>query len=79
MWRRGSVTRRCWQQPFETSPVSLGDRIQARPELGPGIFTWHLRLSRSHLPVGVGSVHRPRHFVLYRQVGDVVEIVRVLQ
>lgn len=49
-----------------------------RPELGVGILVWHLRLSRDHVPPEIGTVHRPRHFVVYRQVGAVVEIVRVL-
>lgn len=56
------------------------ERIGAthRPELGAGVLVWHLRLSRNHVPPEVGVVHRPRHFLVYRQAGAVVEIVRVL-
>lgn len=49
-----------------------------RPELGVGLVIWHLRLSRDHVPGTIGTVHRPRHFLVYRQVDAVVEIVRVL-
>jgi toxin ParE1/3/4 len=37
-----------------------------RPELGAGVRSWHLRLSRHRLGADVGTVRRPRHFVIYR-------------
>lgn len=50
----------------------------ARPELGAGARSWHLRLSRNHVPPGVGPVRRPRHFVVYRLEPGLVVVGRVL-
>jgi toxin ParE1/3/4 len=47
-----------------------------RPELGEGVFTWHLARSRGHAPAG--RVHRPRHFLVCRRDGDTLVIGRVL-
>lgn len=47
-----------------------------RPELGDGVFSWHLALSRSHSPGG--TVHRPRHVLICRPDGDVLVVGRVL-
>jgi toxin ParE1/3/4 len=47
-----------------------------RPELGDGVRSWHLRGSRNHTTGGV--VRRPRHFLIYRVVGDILLIGRVL-
>lgn len=58
------------------TPAGIGS--VSRPELGTGLFVWHLSLSRRHVPSTVGVVHRPRHFVVYRQIDSMVEIVRVL-
>jgi toxin ParE1/3/4 len=48
----------------------------ARPELGDGVRTWHLR------PVSAATAHgrvrKPRHFIVYRMEGDVVVVGRVL-
>lgn len=57
-------------------PEGIG--TMPRPDLGAGITLWHLRLSRDHVPPEAGAVHRPRHFLVYRQADTVVEIVRVL-
>ena len=35
----------------------------ARPELGAGVRSWHLRLSRNHAATGAEVVRRPRHFI----------------
>jgi toxin ParE1/3/4 len=48
----------------------------ARPELGAGVRSWHLRLSRDH--VGTGAVRRPRHFLLYRAEPALLVVGRVL-
>ena len=48
----------------------------ARPELGAGVFTWHLAQSRTNSPGG--HVHRPRHFLICRRDGDVLVVGRVL-
>ncbi|MEN9420491.1 MAG: hypothetical protein RI988_4112 [Pseudomonadota bacterium] len=50
----------------------------ARPELGAGVRSWHLRLSRTHVRPGVEPVRRPRHFLVYRTEPSRVVIGRVL-
>ena len=50
----------------------------ARPELGAGVRSWHLRLSRHHVKPGVDVVRRPRHFLVYRSEPGLVVIGRVL-
>ena len=50
----------------------------ARPELGAGVRSWHLRLSRSHVRPDVEPVRRPRHFLVYRTEPPLVVIGRVL-
>ena len=47
-----------------------------RPDLGPGVLSWHLRRSR-HNTTG-DAVQRPRHFLIYRMDDDTVVIGRVL-
>lgn len=47
-----------------------------RPELGEGVFSWHLSRSRAHSPQG--RVHRPRHFLICRRDGDTLVVGRVL-
>jgi toxin ParE1/3/4 len=48
----------------------------ARPEIGEGIRTYHLRHSRRK---GSGSVRKPRHFLLYRFLHEnVIGIGRIL-
>lgn len=47
-----------------------------RPELGDGVFSWHLSQSRSRSRGG--SVRRPRHFLICQRDAEVLVIVRVL-
>ena len=47
-----------------------------RPELGDGVFSWHLAQSRTRSTGG--SVHHPRHFLICRRDGDVLVVGRVL-
>ncbi len=47
-----------------------------RPELGDGVFSWHLVQSRRRSRAG--KVHRPRHFLICRPDGDVLVVGRVL-
>lgn len=56
------------------------DRIGSieRPELGDGIHSWHLWLSRDHARTESGVVRRPRHFLIYRIEGNLVVVGRVL-
>lgn len=49
-----------------------------RPELGAGVRSWHLRLSRHHAAAGAGAVRRPRHFLVYRFETDLLVVGRVL-
>jgi len=48
------------------------------PQYGRGVRSWHLRLSRSHVPPDVGQVESPRHLLFYRVMGSVVVIGRLL-
>lgn len=50
----------------------------ARPELGAGVRSWHLRLSRSHIGPGVEPLRRPWHFLVYRAQPSLIVIGRVL-
>ncbi len=50
----------------------------ARPELGAGVRSWHLRLSRDHVEPGLGVVRRPRHFLVYRSEPALIVVGRVL-
>lgn len=49
---------------------------QARPELGEGVYSWHLRMSRGRSEAD--PVQHPRHFLIYRIDNEVVVIGRVL-
>ena len=49
-----------------------------RSELGAGVRSWHLRLSRDHVGAGAGVVHRPRHFLIYRFEPALLVVGRVL-
>ena len=50
----------------------------ARPELGAGVRSWHLRLSRDHVATGAEVVRRPRHFLVYRPESALLVVGRVL-
>lgn len=50
----------------------------ARPELGAGVRSWHLRLSRNHAVAASEVVRRPRHFLVYRLEPALLVIGRVL-
>lgn len=49
-----------------------------RPELGAGVRSWHLRLSRDHAAKGTELVRRPRHFLVYRPEPTTLVVGRVL-
>ncbi len=64
-------------QDLATNPDRAGSR--ARPELGAGARSWHLRLSVKRAGSGAGRVRTPRHFIVYRMEGTgVLAIGRVL-
>lgn len=50
----------------------------ARPELGAGVRSWHLRLSRERARTETGIVQRPRHFLIYRMETRLLVVGRVL-
>jgi len=50
----------------------------ARTELGVGVRSWHLRLSRAHAATGADVVRRPRHFLIYRVESALVVVGRLL-
>ena len=50
----------------------------ARPELGTGVRSWHLRLSLAHAAHGAEGVRRPRHFLVYRLEPALLVVGRVL-
>lgn len=49
-----------------------------RPELGAGVRSWHLRLSRQPAKPALGIVRRPRHFLVYRLEHGLVVNGRIL-
>ena len=56
-------------------PFRLGSA--ARPEIGEGVRTYHMRHSRAQ--TAAAMVRRPRHFLLYRCVSsNIVGVGRVL-
>lgn len=60
----------------DAATCSDGIGRTARPELGDGVFSWHLAHSRASSPGG--AVHRPRHFLICRRDDDVLVVGRVL-
>ena len=52
------------------------DDRSRRPELGQGVFSWHLAQSRERV-VGK-AVRNPRHFLLCRREDDILVVGRVL-
>jgi toxin ParE1/3/4 len=55
-------------------PSRPGSRL--RPDIGPGIRSWHLRASRDRS--GLSRVNAPRHLLIYRVDDGIVVIGRVL-
>jgi len=61
---------------ISSQPDRVGNIL--RPELGEGVRSWHLKLSRERARTTIGIVRRPRHFLIYRMEGGLVVIGRVL-
>lgn len=61
---------------ISSQPDRVGNIL--RPELGEGVRSWHLRLSRERARTAAGIVRRPRHFLVYRIDGGLVVVGRVL-
>lgn len=55
----------------------LGSKV--RPELGDGVRTFHISLSKENADSRIGKVRSPRHFLVYRiRSADHLEVARVL-
>ena len=79
----GEAARKRYQALLVTALrdiASQPDRIGSveRPELGEGVRSWHLLLSRERAGAVAGIVRRPRHFPIYRMDEDRVVVGRVL-
>jgi toxin ParE1/3/4 len=51
---------------------------QERRDLARGVRTYHLFFSRDRARSDLGVVRKPRHFLVYRRRGAVIDVVRVL-
>ncbi len=58
---------------ISADPFGVG--ATARPELGDGTWSRHLRTSREHVQPARKRVKDPRH-VIYYQTGDTVVVIR---
>ena len=82
--RFGEAARRRYEQlivvalsDIASDPLRPGST--ARPELGAGVRSWHLRGSRLRVAASGTVVARPRHFIIYRQTDpDLVAVSRLL-
>lgn len=79
----GEAARLCYEslivaalRDVATQPDRSGSN--ERPELGAGVRSWHLRLSRDHANKGAAVVRRPRHFLIYRVEPALLVVGRVL-
>lgn len=64
-------------QDIAADPERLGSR--ARPDVRAGIRTYHLLSSRERGRGPGGIIRRPRHFLVYRLIGEThLELLRVL-
>lgn len=52
--------------------------VRSRREIGDGVKSWHLALSRDHVAAGAWRIRTPRHFVIFRVIGEEVCILRLL-
>lgn len=79
--RFGAETRRRSEALIATAIRDSAERRDdvghtPRPELGEGVFSWHLAQSRSRSSGGM--VHRPRHLLICRRDDDLLVVGRVL-
>jgi len=79
----GQSARKRYQSLLSTALRDIADEPGRpgsieRPELGDGVRSWHLRLSRERAGAQTGIVRRPRHFLIYRIDNDRVVVSRVL-
>jgi toxin ParE1/3/4 len=82
--RFGETAKRRYETLLTVALCALCDNFErygsiARPELGEGIRTYHLRYSRYEAWGLEGVVGRPRHLIVYRLASDgELEVVRIL-
>jgi plasmid stabilization system protein ParE len=67
-------------RPRSCGNVQNSPGSQERPELGKGVFVYHVRFSHKRAQSRFGPVGNPRHFAVYRSRGNrtVIEIIRIL-
>lgn len=58
-----------------TDPARVG--VRTRDDIGPAICTYHLASSRKRTSTG-SQVAKPRHLMVFRVTGNVVQIARLL-
>lgn len=81
--RFGSPLRDCYEALIGATltriacdPHLMGS--QDRDDLGTGLRTVHLSVCRNDVSPGVRLIASPWHFVVYRHLGDCVDIIRLL-
>lgn len=73
----GLAARQRYETLVATALRDIGEAPEragsaSRPELGDGIRSWHLRLSRERAKVAGIGVRRPRHLILYTIIDETV-------
>lgn len=64
-------------QDIASDPERTGSL--SRPEIGPLVWSYHLRHSRERARIPHGVVRKPRHLLLFRTTApDIIEVGRVL-
>ena len=58
------------------NPIAPGSR--ERGDLASGLRTLHLRACRNEVSPAVHRIASPRHFLVYRRTGDIIQVVRLL-
>lgn len=82
MARFGEAIRDGYQVPINAAIRSIASDPKLagshdRPELGRGIRSLHLMSCRNSVKADQ-KITRPRHFVVYRQLDDVIHVMRSL-
>ena len=58
------------------NPIRPG--AKQRATISPGLWVYHLQFSRDRAVTESGIVKQPRHFLVYRIVGSVIRLLRIL-
>lgn len=83
VFRFGSAVRDGYQALMRATFASIARDPELpgshdRSDLGQGLRTVHLRTCRDEVSPAVRRITNPRHFVVYRQADEVVQVVRLL-